>query len=72
MAGIIIRIIPKVTQLNLILMVDNWQADKLERLAPAHWVFSNTRPGELSNKIKLQEPVVETIGAWLEEDYLPA
>lgn len=54
-------------QLNMTLLLDNWMAGKMERLAPPHWALSLSEPCKISNKLKLQGPVVETIANWLEE-----
>lgn len=52
-------------QLNLILILDNEMRQSLSRLTPQLWVLSNEEPHQISGKLALQGPVVDTIANWL-------
>lgn len=69
--GTLYRGTVKISQLNLILILDEQLRKSTERLAPHLWVLSPDKPHTISGNLELQGPVVDTISNWLHADYLP-
>lgn len=66
----LLRYCLKISQLNLILILDEELRQATERLAPHLWVLSPDEPHTISGNLELQGPVVDTISNWLHADYL--
>lgn len=55
----------------MILILDKEMIEATNRLAPHLWALSLDEPQQISSKLQLQGPVMDTISNWLHQDYLP-
>lgn len=56
--------------LNLILNLDNKMERATSRLAPHLWCWDVSSPHQISSKLALQGPVIDTMANWMHADYL--